>query len=122
MVQQAGKAKSPTDAGAKLSDVKELGVPLGWTSDKKDPLYLGNQSPLTVAFGWLLTVAAIMLGAPFWFDALGRLSRLRGTGKPEAPLPATAFGKPGERVVTDARPVAVTVQAVAPPPTTEAAR
>jgi hypothetical protein len=37
---------------------------------------------------------AISLGAPFWFDTLGRLSRLRSSGKPEAPLPATGSGKP----------------------------
>lgn len=114
VVQQAGKAKSPTDAGAALDEVKDLGVPLGWSFDKEDPRYLGNQNPLTVAVGWLLTVAAIMLGAPFWFDSLSRLSRLRGSGKPEAPLPASAYGKPGERVVTEARPVAITVQAVPP--------
>ena len=100
VVKQAENAKSAKDAGATLAEVKDLGVPIGWTADKEDPRYLGNQSPLTVVFGWLLTIAAIMLGAPFWFDALSRLSRLRGTGKPETPLPASAFGKPGERVVT----------------------
>ena len=41
--------------------------------------------------GWLLTIAAISLGAPFWFDLLGRIARLRaagrarGTGGPRAP-------------------------------------
>ena len=103
VVKQAEKAKDATDAGATIDGVKDLGVPIGWTSDNEDPRYLGSQNPLTVVFGWLLTVAAIMLGAPFWFDALSRLSRLRGTGKPEAPLPASAFGKPGERVVIRAR-------------------
>jgi hypothetical protein len=32
--------------------------------------------------GWLLTIIAISLGAPFWFDALKGLVNLRGTGKP----------------------------------------
>jgi hypothetical protein len=48
--------------------------------------------------GWLLTIGAISLGAPFWFDTLSRFSRLRSSGKPEQPLPASAYGKPGERV------------------------
>jgi hypothetical protein len=32
--------------------------------------------------GWLLTVAAISVGAPFWFDTLSRFVNIRGTGKP----------------------------------------
>jgi hypothetical protein len=47
-----------------------------------------------------VTILAISLGAPSWFDTLSRLSRLRGTGKPETPLPASGRGLPNERVVT----------------------
>jgi hypothetical protein len=32
--------------------------------------------------GWLFTVAAITVGAPFWFDLLSRFVNLRGTGRP----------------------------------------
>ena len=35
--------------------------------------------------GWLITIAALNLGAPFWFDLLSRLSRQRGAGIPEQP-------------------------------------
>lgn len=31
--------------------------------------------------GWLLTIAAISLGAPFWFDLLSRIARLRAAGR-----------------------------------------
>jgi hypothetical protein len=31
--------------------------------------------------GWLMTIAAISVGAPFWFDTLTRFVNLRGTGK-----------------------------------------
>ena len=31
--------------------------------------------------GWLLTVAAVSLGAPFWFDLLGKVARLRAAGR-----------------------------------------
>ena len=34
--------------------------------------------------GWLLTVAAISLGAPFWFDLLSKISHLRASGTREA--------------------------------------
>lgn len=30
--------------------------------------------------GWALTVIGVSLGAPFWFDLIGRISNLRGTG------------------------------------------
>ena len=59
--------------------------------------------------GWLLTVAAISLGAPFWFDTLSRLSRLRSTGKPETPLPASGRGQANERIVTQAPPLTINV-------------
>jgi hypothetical protein len=31
-------------------------------------------------FGWVITALAISLGAPFWFDLLSKLTKLRGTG------------------------------------------
>lgn len=38
----------------------------------------------TTLFGWIMTIAAVSLGAPFWFDLLSKVARLRGTGvKPE---------------------------------------
>ncbi|SDP94234.1 TIGR02594 family protein [Rhodoferax sp. OV413] len=32
--------------------------------------------------GWLMTAVALSLGAPFWFDTLGRLVKLRASGTP----------------------------------------
>ena len=40
--------------------------------------------------GWLLTVAAISLGAPFWFDLLGKIVHLRASG----------HNRPGDRGIT----------------------
>ena len=37
-----------------------------------------------VILGWLLTVAAISLGAPFWFDLLSKVSRIRSSGRSQA--------------------------------------
>ena len=36
-------------------------------------------------FGWLLSIAAVSLGAPFWFDTLSRFVNLRGAGPAERP-------------------------------------
>ena len=69
--------------------------------------------------GWTLTIIAVSLGAPFWFDTLSRLSRLRSSGKPETPLPAPGRGQPSERVAdptTQPAPVPpVNVTVVNPP-------
>ena len=35
--------------------------------------------------GWLITFLALSLGAPFWFDALGKIAGLRATGPPAKP-------------------------------------
>ena len=42
------------------------------------------------AFGWLLTIIAISLGAAFWFDTLTRFVNIRGAGP--APQPKKAGG------------------------------
>lgn len=39
-----------------------------------------------VIVGWILTIAAISLGAPFWFDLLSKISHLRASGTKEANL------------------------------------
>lgn len=127
LVQQAGAVSSTTEGETPreklenaiddVESIAETGVPIGWAQDEgagseRDPRYVdfaevGGWAHLVG--GWLLTILAVSLGAPFWFDTLSRLSRLRGTGKPEAPLPASGRGLPGERVMTATPPVSVTV-------------
>lgn len=61
---------------------RSLGLPLGWTTDEEDPrAWPGSGAGLlSRLLGWSLTVVALSLGAPFWFDLLGKVSRLRQTG------------------------------------------
>ena len=64
--------------------------------------------------GWLITALAICLGAPFWFDLLNKLVKLRGTGTKidstgqttrqgkdvsAAPVTVNVNTKPGEEAV-----------------------
>ena len=72
----------------KLSEVRQLkkkldvsGFAIGWQ---------GPYAPKTVRDwffsipGWLLTALAESLGAPFWFDLLGKFLNIRGAGtRPE---------------------------------------
>lgn len=66
------------DAAKKsLSDVNNLGLPLGW----HDGDWTANHLP-NLFLGWLLTAIAITLGAPFWFDTLNKIMVIRSTVKP----------------------------------------
>jgi hypothetical protein len=118
VVQQANQAASQPggenardrleNAADDVASVAKIGVPMGWSADAK-PNWDGT-GWVTTIFGWLLTILAIPLGAPFWFDTLGRLSRLRSSGKPETPLPATGSGKSNERLVPEAPPATVMLE------------
>jgi hypothetical protein len=97
----SSRATARSESGQKLTtaaddvdSVVKLGVPMGWGDNA-----MSHGFWLAVP-GWLLTIFALSLGAPFWFDALGRLSRIRSSGKPETPLPATGSGKSNERILT----------------------
>lgn len=84
--------KKVLDAGSQLN------LPLGWVIDANDPhaieqvppslFYMVNwdlktlQAWLSKIVGLLITVFAVSLGAPFWFDTLSKLINLRGAGTP----------------------------------------
>jgi hypothetical protein len=88
--QPTDKAK-PTPAqvaGNCFDQVKQLNLPLGW-SEANSPS--GFETGLAKALGLLLTAFALLLGAPFSFDTLSRLSQLRGTGRASA-NPSTPAG------------------------------
>jgi hypothetical protein len=93
----AAEARSAAESGdtgivrkADLADLRDF--PIGWQSvDWRKMAW-----PATL-LGWLLTVAAISLGAPFWFDLLCKVANLKGAGGStnrgsgaDVPPPATA--------------------------------
>ena len=71
--------------GGKLEAVKQFKLPLGWDEDNGRLSDLGFGDGKENLLGWLagILVAAVALsfGAPFWFDALNRLGRLRIAGR-----------------------------------------
>ena len=72
--------KTPADTAAQCIDqVKQLGIPLGWSKATSPHSWPGG---LSKALGLLVTAFALTLGAPFWFDLLGKVARLRGSGQP----------------------------------------
>ncbi len=61
--------------------VKVMELPIGW----QKPFNV----EITSVTGWLITASATLFGAPFWFDLLQNLIRIRGTGaKPDRSNPA----------------------------------
>ena len=54
-------------------------LPLGWT--EAIPYEQWPQRLL----GWLITALAVSLGAPFWFDMLGKFMTVRASFKPKPP-------------------------------------
>jgi hypothetical protein len=66
-----------------LTQLSQLGQPLGWTGWPIGQYFTERLPPLGWAnaiVGWLITALATLFGAPFWFDLLQRVTRLRGSG------------------------------------------
>ena len=94
-------------SGLSLDDIKvelgTLGFPMGWENWRPGPQFAvcykvkekNGETTLKrscrdeeaafiwvrVVIGWLITAFAVMFGAPFWFDLLGKLVSLRAAGK-----------------------------------------
>jgi hypothetical protein len=91
MVAQAGNAAASAKASEALSRLdSNFAPPLGWGHHGG---YSGWWTIAVAPAGWLLTFLAISLGAPFWFDTLSKLARVRTTGTPP---PATNATRKGE--------------------------
>ena len=83
LVEQA--QHSPSQGTAAADQLSMLGLPLGWDGWPSD-----FTNWVSTAIGLVLTSAAVSLGAPFWFDSLGRLANLRNTGPKPKPGGAAA--------------------------------
>lgn len=57
------------------------------TTFPSDAVRFSVMTPLIFShfLGWLLSIAAVSLGAPFWFDTLSRFVNMRGAGPAEKP-------------------------------------
>jgi hypothetical protein len=100
---------------AALADLAELQLPIGW--DDPTPPPQGETSLRLItdtaaddwpgaiwepggferwrqaadehSIGWLLTILAVSMGAPFWFDTLNRIMSVRTAGKAPEETPKT---------------------------------
>ena len=88
IAQEAVAAASDTGSAdsAQVADAILQSFPLGWEGE--DPFGRDDDLPdwgawtwIAHVLGWFFTAAAVSLGAPFWFDLLSRVAKLRGTGR-----------------------------------------
>lgn len=66
----AAVASAPTQL---IASLQAASIPFGWGGTAVD-------NWLLKLLGWLATAVAVSLGAPFWFDILGRMLNLRAAG------------------------------------------
>lgn len=93
-------ASASSAAGTYQADVKliaetyhqldGLGLALGWSSLGVNGLPHDPLGWLNKFLGWALSIFAVSLGAPFWFDILNRLVVVRSTVKPHEKSPEEA--------------------------------
>ena len=87
--------KSATDLDSLRNQANELlkdtSLPIGWTNANLEQQIgwtthqhrVFPRTKLVRAIpGWILSGFAIAMGAPFWFDLLGKIMNVRNTGKP----------------------------------------
>ena len=101
LIQQAQRAAPPSandkqavesalsNVESGLATISGLSLPIGWGKDVRPATWY------VAASGWLLTAIAVSLGAPFWFDLLGRVAQLRTTGARPATNPSPPGTPPG---------------------------
>lgn len=91
----AAKTELPTKEGEKPEDaikqLEKLGLPVGWGAFKWPGTFWERVSLIG---GWLGTIFAISLGAPFWFDTLNRIIQLRAAVKPKSEDSGSISGNP----------------------------
>ncbi|NJL62460.1 MAG: hypothetical protein HC903_12320 [Methylacidiphilales bacterium] len=73
--------------------LNEIALPIGWTDSNLEKQIFWSQKQqknfpiwriITLIPGWFLSGIAIAMGAPFWFDLLGKVVNVRNAGKPPA--------------------------------------
>lgn len=61
-----------------VDELNQLGLPIGWNEQTTPKTATALINKL---LGWIVTTIAVSMGAPFWFDILGKVSSMRIAGK-----------------------------------------
>jgi hypothetical protein len=90
MVERAKTAQAAGSAAKPDSDA--LKSVLGWSAEESREKTLWPSRIL----GWILSIVAISLGAPFWFEPLSKLMNLRNAGEKPDKTPSTPPSQPAQ--------------------------
>jgi hypothetical protein len=70
-----------TNVASSVDKLQQLQLPIGWWVEKQPRGSWGwSREVLLKMLGVLMTATALTLGAPFWFDVLGKIANLRAAG------------------------------------------
>lgn len=108
-------AAAASDLKGSLDKLEATGLTLGWDGYASKPEAYKGQffvNIFSTLIGILFTALAATLGAPFWFDMLGKLINLRAIGRPPAetgvtPVPPATTTAPPKPAAVPANPAAV---------------
>ncbi len=93
-LEPADGSASVQEVARDVTELEQLAIPIGWSTESGPEGSAGWLARILLKpLGLLLTAAALTLGAPFWFDVLSKVARLRSAG---APPPATDAVRHGE--------------------------
>ncbi|MGH9454613.1 MAG: hypothetical protein ACRD2O_11665 [Terriglobia bacterium] len=91
--QRSNQALGPGSVPAvsqSLNRLQQLELPIGWhrgiSHSLRSGLWQARRRIIDKLAGWVLTIIAVSLGAPFWFAALNKIVNLRATGTPPEAL------------------------------------
>lgn len=101
----AGGAAMTPDQYREMYDLWRGSFPFGWPV----PGFDWPKLPLMIA-GWLITASSTLLGAPFWFDTLQRVARIRSSGPSPSEAAAARGGADGKAVVSAGLQVGMAAQ------------
>jgi hypothetical protein len=70
------------DVAKNVDTLNELKLPIGWSVETRpNGRWDWLATSLLKVVGLIITAAALTLGAPFWFDVLGKVARVRSAGQ-----------------------------------------
>ncbi|HMI87275.1 MAG TPA: hypothetical protein VK550_24465, partial [Polyangiaceae bacterium] len=69
-----------TQWNEQMKRLQASSLPIGWSADVTSMLPSNLAGWVALLFGWLVTGLAASLGAAFWFDVLGKVLQIRGSG------------------------------------------
>jgi len=94
MKQESSPLQDSTSVKAQVIEIKgylkklnQLELPIGWGNESWENFIFDTSGWKRISLvGWLITVFAVSLGAPFWYDTLNKLVDLRSAGKKPSSL------------------------------------